>query len=301
MPSPSTQHESATEHELRIDSVGKRYGDFWALRDVDLTLTPGVTGLLGSNGAGKSTLMRIITAVTDPTEGTVTWDGADIVETPATVRADIGYLPQDFGVYPHLTAAEFLSYLASVRGLRAPGDRIDELLALVNLDDARDDRLETYSGGMRQRVGIAQALLSDPALLVVDEPTVGLDPAERVRFRNVLADLADDRIVVLSTHIVPDVEATATDVAVLHDGRLRTHARPDELIERASGRVWEWTDENADLPTLRREYTVSSTSHRRDGVRVRAVAQTRPTPDAVAVDPTLEDAYLDLLTEGEGE
>ncbi len=283
--------------ELRIENLDKHFGETWALRNVDLTLDIGVTGLLGSNGAGKSTLMRIVTGVIDPTEGTVYWNGTDVTEKPQSVRQDVGYLPQDFGVYPNLTAREFLSYLAAIRGLNCPDDRIADLLDLVNLNDAREKRLGDFSGGMRQRVGIAQALLADPDLLIVDEPTVGLDPTERVRFRNVLADLADERVVVLSTHIVPDVEATANDVAVLHDGYLRAHTSPAELIARAAGTVWEWTVPSTDLAALRREYTVSSTSHCQDGVRVRIIADTQPTSEATSVEPTLEDAYLSLLAE----
>ncbi|MFA9516625.1 ABC transporter ATP-binding protein [Halopenitus sp. H-Gu1] len=283
--------------ELRIENLDKHFGETLALRNVDLTLDTGVTGLLGSNGAGKSTLMRIVTGVIDPTEGTVYWNGTDVTDKPQVIRQDVGYLPQDFGVYPNLTAREFLSYLAAIRGLNNPDDRITDLLELVNLSDVHEKRLGDFSGGMRQRVGIAQALLSDPDLLIVDEPTVGLDPTERVRFRNVLADLADERVVVLSTHIVPDVEATANDVAVLHNGHLRAHTSPSELIARATGTVWEWTAPSADLAALRREYTVSSTSHGQDGVRVRIIADTQPTSEATSVEPTLEDAYLALLAE----
>ena len=280
---------------LEIDGLGKRYGDTWALRDVSFQFSDGVVGLLGPNGAGKSTLMRVVTTFTTPTEGTVRWCGTDITETPQKIRADIGYLPQEFGVYPHLTAEEFLSYLAGIRGVSSAADRIDDLLELVNLTDARDQRIGEYSGGMRQRIGIAQALLTDPALLVVDEPTVGLDPAERVRFRNVLAELGDDRVVVLSTHIVPDVEATADDVAVLNEGHAVAQERPRELLARANGAVWEWVVPDADLTAVRNEYTISGTTRRRDGVRVRTVTEERPTDAATAVEPTLEDAYLYLL------
>jgi len=178
--------------QLRIEQVGKRYGrDVWALRAFTLDLAPGVLGLLGPNGAGKSSLMRILATVTRPTEGRVTWDGVEIAREPDVLRRVLGYLPQDFGVYPNLTPREFLDYLAAARGLdaRAARARIADLLELVNLTDARDQPLGGFSGGMRQRVGIAQALLNDPRLLIVDEPTGGLDPEERVRFRNLLSDL----------------------------------------------------------------------------------------------------------------
>lgn len=284
---------------VSLDGVGKCYGDHWALRDVTLDLDAGVLGLLGPNGAGKSTLMQILTTYIAPTEGTATVDGTDVTEDSTAVRERLGYLPQDFGVYPDLTAREFLQYLAALRGLdrSTARDRVDRLLAVVNLSDAADRKLRTCSGGMVQRVGIAQALLSDPDLLVVDEPTVGLDPAERARCRNVLAELASDRVVVLSTHIVSDVEATASDVAILDDGRLRAHAPPEALIETVDGRVWECVvDEGT---TLQRDHLVTSTTRRGDGRHVRVVAPDPPATHATAVDPTLEDAYLALL-DGDG-
>jgi ABC-2 type transport system ATP-binding protein len=185
---------------LSIEGVSKRYrGGVQALSDFTLDVEPGVLGLLGPNGAGKSTLMRIVATVTRPSEGRVTWNGVDLARDPDTIRRVLGFLPQDFGVYPNLTAREFLEYLAAAKGLpaRAARSRIDELLELVNLMDARGRRLGDFSGGMRQRVGIAQALLNDPRLLIVDEPTGGLDPEERVRFRNLLAELSGERIVVL--------------------------------------------------------------------------------------------------------
>ena len=193
--------------ELAIEDTGKQYrGNFWGLRNFSLKLGSGVLGLLGPNGAGKSTLMRILATITKPTEGRITWNGEDIVQSPNGLRAVLGYLPQDFGVYPHLNAVEFLNYMAAIKGLdrSASKRRIEELLHLVNLTEARNRPLGGFSGGMRQRVGIAQALLNDPQLLIVDEPTVGLDPEQRVRFRNLLSDLSGERIVILSTHIVSD-------------------------------------------------------------------------------------------------
>ncbi|MDJ1432294.1 ABC transporter ATP-binding protein [Halostagnicola sp. A-GB9-2] len=283
---------------LRLTNVGKRYAEgVWGVREVDLELEQGIHGLLGPNGAGKSTLMRIITTVAEPTTGNTYWNGTDTGETPAAVRDVLGYLPQQFGVYPDLTATEFLEYIAALRGLdRETADaRIEELLALTNLQQARDDRLRTFSGGMRQRVGIAQALVNDPELLVVDEPTVGLDPEERVRFRNVLSSTASDRVVLLSTHIVPDIEATATTVALLEEGELVTHTDPESLVEATDGKVYEYVVPRDDLGDVRREYQVSGTVQRADGVSVRVIADERPAPDATAVTPTLEDAYLDRI------
>ena len=281
--------------DLAINGVSKRYrSNVWGLRDFSLSLSPGVLGLLGPNGAGKSTLMRILATISRPTTGTVTWDGVDITRVPDGLRGVLGYLPQDFGVYPNLTPVEFLSYVAAAKGLQAAAarDRIDELLTLVNLDGERNKRLGGFSGGMRQRVGIAQALLNDPRLLIVDEPTAGLDPEERVRFRNLLADLSGERVVILSTHIVPDVEATATGIAIIVGGKLVAHDRPEAILHQASGRVWEWSVPGADLPGVRSEFLLSGTVRRNDGVLCRGIAEQTPGPGARAADPTLEDAYL---------
>src|ERR1700728_499551 len=236
--------------KLLIDGVGKQYsGKLWGLRGLRLELGPGVVGLLGPNGAGKSTLMRILATVTRASEGRVLWKDSDIAQSPDTLRAVLGYLPQDFGVYPHLTALEFLEYMAAVKGLDANSARrrIDELLAVVNLAGARDRALGGCSGGMKQRVGIAQALLNDPQMLIVDEPTAGLDPEERVRFRNLLSELAGARIVILSTHIVSYVEACAASIALVSQGRLVTHAAPEVLLRSVEGKVWEWVIPSAEL------------------------------------------------------
>jgi len=284
--------------KLEIRGVSKQYeGKVWALRGLSLELAPGVLGLLGPNGAGKSTLMRILATISNPTEGTVLWNGADIGREPDALRAALGYLPQDFGVYPNLNAVEFLEYLAAVKGIPAGAARrrIDELLALVNLTEARKRPLGGFSGGMRQRVGIAQALLNDPQLLIVDEPTAGLDPEERVRFRNLLSELSGERIVILSTHIVSDVEATATGIAILSRGRLVAHAAPEALLGALEGRVWEWVISSAELPAARQKFLISTVTRRGDGVHARVVSREAPGPGAASVPPTLEDAYLDAV------
>jgi ABC-type multidrug transport system ATPase subunit len=284
--------------KLTIEGVGKRYkGNFWGLKDFTLELEAGVLGLLGPNGAGKSTLMRILATITRPTEGRALWDGTDIVRSPDGLRAELGYLPQDFGVYPNLNAVEFLEYMAAVKGLDrgAAARRIEELLVLVNLTEARKRPLGGYSGGMKQRIGIAQALLNDPRLLIVDEPTVGLDPEERVRFRNLLSDLGGERIVILSTHIVSDVEAVATGIAVMDRGRLLSYAEPEELLSSVEGRVWEWVIPSAELAAARERWRISSTVRRADGVHARVVSEIAPAPGAVRVPPSLEDAYLAVL------
>jgi ABC-2 type transport system ATP-binding protein len=268
-----------------------------AVAGLDLDLGPGILGLLGPNGAGKSTLMRILATLANPTSGRVLWKGADIAKTPDALRVELGYLPQDFGVYAALSAFEFLQFLAAVKGLPAKrtADRVAECLAVVGLADVADKRLGDFSGGMRQRVGIAQALLNDPQLLVVDEPTVGLDPEERLRFRHLLTDLAGHRLVILSTHIVSDVEASATDLAILSKGQLRFHGTPEQLLERARGHAPER------LAEIRAQHHVSSSIRRPDGVHVRIVGANTPSADAVPVAPDLEDAYVWLLSQtGEG-
>ena len=281
--------------QLHIDLLSKKYASSrWGLRNVTLHLRPGVTGLLGPNGAGKSTLMRILATVTRPTSGSARWNDVDILASPDPLREVLGYLPQDFGVYPHLTAVEFLNYVAAVKGLAraAATKRIDDLLAVVNLTDVRNRPLGGFSGGMKQRVGIAQALLNDPKLLIVDEPTAGLDPEERVRFRNLLSELSGERIIILSTHIVSDIEAVATDIAILSDGQLLAHASPEALLASVSGKVWELIVPSAELPTFQQQHLVSSTTHRADGVHVRVVCHAQPTPQATRLEASLEDAYL---------
>jgi len=280
---------------LSIRNVGKLYqGRVRALDDFSLDVEPGVLGLLGPNGAGKSTLMKILATITRPSAGTVTWNGEDVVARPDPLRAVLGYLPQDFGVYPHLNAVEFLEYLAAVKRVprAAARTRIPELLALVNLTEARKRPLGGYSGGMRQRIGIAQALLNDPELLIVDEPTVGLDPEERVRFRTLLSELAHDRIVLLSTHIVSDLESSATRIVLIDRGRLVADGTPEALLARAQGRVWECVVASESLPALQASHRVSQALRRADGVHVRIVADGPPVADARAAAPTLEDAYL---------
>jgi ABC-2 type transport system ATP-binding protein len=289
--------------ELVINNVCKLYkGNVWGLKDFSLTLRPGILGLCGPNGAGKSTLMRILATITKPTEGRVTWNGVDIQEKPNTLREVLGYLPQDFGVYPNLNAVEFLEYMAAIKGLdgRTAKRRIDELLQVVNLVGVRKQSLGGYSGGMKQRVGIAQALLNDPQLLIVDEPTAGLDPEERVRFRNLLSDLSGDRIVILSTHIVSDVEAAATEIALIQKGYLLTHATPEVLLKEVQGKVWEWVVPSTAITELRQQHLVSSTMRSAQGVEVRVVADEKPDQEAHVMEPRLEDAYLYCMHNGRG-
>ena len=283
---------------LAVDDVSFRYpGGHAAISELSLELGPGILGLLGPNGAGKSTLMRILATLAKPSAGRVTWNGEDICRNPDHLRVALGYLPQDFGVYGALDAREFLGFLAAVKGLsgRTASERVDTCLSMVGLADHATRRLGEFSGGMRQRIGIAQALLNDPSLLIVDEPTVGLDPEERMRFRHLLTDLAGQRLVILSTHIVSDVEASATSLAVMAAGRLRFHGTPESLLERAEGHVWEWTVDSGQLATVREKFVVCASLRRPDGIRVRVVGADRPDAGAQRVTPTLEDAYTWLL------
>ena len=284
--------------ELALESVGYRYrGGHQAVDGVGLALGPGIVGLLGPNGAGKSTLMRVLSTLAKATAGRVLWRGEDIARKPDALRRELGYLPQDFGVYEALSAREFLAFLAAVKGLPAKSvaARVDACLEMVGLTDVADRRLGGYSGGMRQRVGIAQALLNDPKLLIVDEPTVGLDPEERVRFRHLLAELAGERLVILSTHIVSDIEASAATLAVMAGGRLRFHGTPEALLAQADGHVWSWTIPAEQLADLRARMRISRAQRRAHGVEVRVVGEAPPSGDAVPVAPDLEDAYLWLL------
>jgi len=289
--------------QLIVDNVGKQYANnFWGVRGIKVTLESGVIGLLGPNGAGKTTLMRVLATVTKATEGTVKWNGKDISRHPNSLRSVLGYLPQDFGAYPNLNAIEFLEYMAAIKGVKATisRKRINELIQLVNLEEAKKRPIGTYSGGMRQRVGIAQALLNDPQLLIVDEPTVGLDPSERVRFRNLIADLSGDRVIILSTHIVSDVEATATVIALLNKGRLLLYKTPEEILKRIEGQVWEWVVPSTELPSVKQNHLISGTIRRSDGVHLRVVSSSSPHASAKPASPSLEDAYLYLIATDRG-
>ena len=281
--------------KLTVTNLGKQYSrNFWGLKDFSLEIKPGILGLLGPNGAGKSTFMRMLATITKPSDGKILWNDVNVVKSPDTMRAMLGYLPQDFGVYPNLNCIEFLEYMAAIKGLNtaATRKRIDELLQVVNLVEAAKRPLGGYSGGMKQRVGIAQALLNDPQLLIVDEPTVGLDPEERVRFRNLLSDLSGERIVILSTHIVSDVESTATRIALVNKGQLLRESAPEDLLKEIENKVWEWTVASDELVRIKQNHIVSGTIRRSDGVQVRVVSESQPNANAQSISPNLEDAYL---------
>jgi ABC-2 type transport system ATP-binding protein len=280
--------------ELTIDRLGKRYGQHWALRQLSLRCEPGMLGLVGPNGAGKTTLMRMIATLLEPTEGTIHWNGQDVRTHGEAFRQVLGYLPQDYGVYPEFTGRQFLRYLAAMKGLPSAlaRRRVDEVLELVHLEQVADRKLPTYSGGMKQRIGIAQALLNDPELLIVDEPTAGLDPAERVRFRTLLASLTSNRIIILSTHIISDVEAVANRLMIVQEGRVLADTTPEALLASTAGKVWSVTADQATAWQLQAAYQVSTMVTQRNGITLRLVSATRPHEAAVVIDPSLEDAYL---------
>lgn len=287
--------------ELQLDHLTKCYQDFVAVKDVTLTLGGGVYGLLGANGAGKTTLMRMLCGILEPTKGTVRCGGADIARLGEEYRAMLGYLPQDFGCYPDFTGAEFLRYIAALKGLtRAETDRrTAELLDQVGLGDAGRKKLRAYSGGMRQRLGIAQAMLNDPQILILDEPTAGLDPRERVRFRNLIADYAKGRTVLLSTHIVSDVEAIADEILLMKQGCIEEQGTVPQLAENARGKVWTLHTDAATAARLEAVYTVANLRHEGERVELRLITADPPA-GAQPAPPTLEDVYLWHFADEEG-
>jgi len=280
---------------LEINNVSKLYkNNIWGAKNFSLNLENGILGLLGPNGAGKSTLMNILATITKPTEGAVFWNDKDISLYPNDLRKELGYLPQYFGIYPNLNAIEFLKYISILKGMNRnhTKKRIGELLELVNLVDVSKRLLGSYSQGMKQRIGIAQALLNDPKLLIVDEPTAGLDPEERIRFRNLLSDLSGSRIVILSTHIVSDVEATANNIAIIKKGELLCHESPEVLIQKAEGKVWMLTIKSDELLTFQKKHIVSGIIRRSEGILIRVISDVPPAINTQQTSPNLEDAYL---------
>lgn len=281
---------------LTIQNVSKRYGNTtYGLKDFSMTIENGILGLLGPNGAGKSTLLKMIATVSKPTDGMICLNRNNIVKDPNYMRQQLGFLPQDFGVYPNLNAFEFLAYMAAIKGVGGENmkKRITQLLDGLNLMNAAKNPIGSYSGGMKQRVGIAQALLNNPKVLIFDEPTVGLDPEERVRFRNLISDLASDSIVILSSHIVSDIDTIADKVAIMKNGTLITYGNQENLIAQISGKVFETSIQKEDLNRFKSEYTVVSTARKAGQLVVRYLSDTPPV-NAVRKEANLEDAYLNL-------
>jgi len=289
--------------ELRIRGVSKTYPNgVRALDDVSLTIPAGMYGLLGPNGAGKSTLMRIVATLQEPDEGAVRLGDLDVLEEKARTREVLGYLPQDFGLYPRVTAEKLLLHFAALEGIAGRSDRreaVESLLRQTNLWDARRRKLGTYSGGMKQRFGVAVALLGDPRLLVVDEPTAGLDPAERVRFLNMLSALGQRSVVLLSTHIVEDVAELCTRMAIIHEGRILREGEPARAIEELRGRVWRRVVTAPELERIERERTVISTRLLAGRTVAHVLADDDPGPGFEAVRPDLKDVYFSAMAGAE--
>ena len=284
--------------ELSIEHISKQFKDIKAVDDVSLLITPGVWGLLGANGAGKTTLMRMIAGIMRPTAGTIRYDGIPISELKERYRDIFGYLPQEFGFYPEFTVKDYLKYVAVLKGLteRDSRRRINELLEQLTLSHVRNKKIIKLSGGMKRRVGIAQALLNEPEVLILDEPTSGLDPGERVRFRNLLSEFAHDRIVLISTHIVPDVEHIATQNVVMKGGKLLAGGTTEELVELVRGKVWTARIPMDSLAEYERRLPVVNIRNEDDGqISIRYLAEQPCTDDSRPAAPHLEDLYLWLF------
>lgn len=286
--------------ELEVRAVSKHYRDKKAVDGVSITFTPGVWGLLGANGAGKTTLIRMAAGLMRPTSGQIFYDGVPIDALNDAYRARLGYLPQEFGFYPEFTVQEYLDYLAVLKGLsRAESARqIDALLEQVSLTEVRKKKIAKLSGGMKRRVGIAQALLNDPEVLILDEPTAGRDPGERVRFRNLLSEFAQDRIVLISTHIVSDVEYIAAENAVMKNGKILERGTTETLLRQVEGKVWQGNVTAGQLPQWERRLRIVNLRNEPDGsVTLRYLAETPQLPGSAPAQPRLEDLYLWLFPE----
>ena len=288
---------------LILDGLTKTFSSFPAVNNLSYTMDTGVYGLLGVNGAGKTTLMRMLCTLLTPTSGTITWDGQDIFSLGSAYRNLLGYLPQDFGYYPDFSVQDYLLYIASIKGLRpaTARQRMQSLLDQVGLTQVRRQKMKKLSGGMKRRAGIAQAMLNDPKILILDEPTAGLDPKERIRFRNLISELAENRLVLLSTHIVSDVEYIADQILLMKDGSLVHHGTSQQLRAAAPTQVWTCTVPRAQADQLLHQYPVVNLKTLPQGVQLRVLSQTPPTPEAHPAEMTLEDLFLHYFGETAGE
>ncbi len=280
--------------ELQLQDLRKQYGAKCAVNNVSANLVPGVYGLLGANGAGKTTLMRMICGVLKPTSGSISLNGKTIEQLGERYYIHLGYMPQDFGFYPDFTAREFMLYMAAVKGLdkRQAKKRTEDLLQMVNLSDVADKKIKSYSGGMKQRLGIAQAELNSPSVLILDEPTAGLDPKERVRFRNLISDFAKEKIVILSTHIVSDVSYIADTILMMKQGRFLLQEPMSTVTDSIKGKVWELLVDERTAAEYSRNFSVVNLHHENNMVRLRMIEETAPGEDAQIVEPSLEDLFL---------
>lgn len=285
--------------ELKISRVTKQFSSKIAVDKVSMQMQPGVYGLLGANGAGKTTLLRMICGVLNPDSGEISLDRFSVKEEE--YRNCLGYLPQEFGYYPNFTAWDFMMYMAALKGIprNRANVRIEKLLEVVNLKGSEKKKIAVFSGGMKQRLGIAQALLNNPKLLVLDEPTAGLDPKERVKFRNMISRLGQDRIVILSTHIVSDIEYIADEILLMKEGSILQKGSLPEILEPIQGKVWECRVNPAREMQILEQYAVVNMREGAEGAFLRVVGKQRPSADAVSVEATLEDLYL-YYFKGEG-
>ncbi len=289
--------------ELSFKNVSKNYGGIFAVDDITYTMETGVYGLLGVNGAGKTTLMKMLCTVTRPTAGEIRWNGEDIFRLEERYRDLLGYLPQDFGYYPNLSVSDYMMYIASIKGIRpaVARKRMKELLEMVGLSRYKNRKMKALSGGMARRVGIAQAMLNNPKILVLDEPTAGLDPSERIRFRNLISELSEDRLVLLSTHIVSDVEFIAEQILLMKDGRFFYTGTSEDLIASMEEEVWTCVVPRQDVNQYLQKYPVGNVKHVAGGAELRILSETPPAENAVLEEATLEDAFLLYFGEKAGD
>ena len=289
--------------DLKITNLTKEFDGFKAVDHFSYELSCGVYGLLGVNGAGKTTLMRMLTTLMKPTSGCITWGGEDIFAMEGRYRNLLGYLPQDFGYYPDFTVYDYLMYIAALKGIRpaVARQRVKELLRQVGLVKARNKKMKTLSGGMKRRAGIAQAMLNDPKILIMDEPTAGLDPSERIRFRNLISELSEERIVLLSTHIVAEIAYIADDILLMKDGQLAISGTAEELIASMPETVWRCIVPKSKLNACLKTYKVANVKTVSSGAELRIVSKGKPTQDAVPVEATLEDVFLCYFGERAGD
>ena len=289
--------------ELIIQDLTKEFGTLRAVDHVNFTMTNGVYGLLGVNGAGKTTLMRMLTTLIKPTSGEILWDGQDVYAMDGQYRKLLGYLPQDFGYYPDFSIYDYLMYIGSIKGIRptVAKERVKLLLKQVGLVRARHKKMKTLSGGMKRRAGIAQAMLNDPKILILDEPTAGLDPSERIRFRNLISELSEDRIVLLSTHIVSDIEYIANEILLMKDGCITMSGTAEEIVASMPEKVWTFTVPKAQIDAYLKAYKVANVKTVPGGAELRVLSPVRPNSAAVEAEPNLEDACLYHFGESAGE
>ena len=289
--------------ELKMIDLTKQFGSFTAVDHVDLTMTNGVYGLLGANGAGKTTLMRMICTLLKPTEGVIMCNGKDIFKMDSSYRRLLGYLPQDFGFYPDFTVKDYLLYIAALKGIRpaVAKRRVRELAEKTGLSKNINKKMKKLSGGMKRRAGIAQAMLGNPKILILDEPTAGLDPNERIRFRNLISELSEDRLVLLSTHIVSDVEYIAGEIWLMGEGKVLHQGTADELISSMKEHVWKCSAGREKVPLLMKKYKISNVRAEAHGAELRIISAEKPLPDAVMAEPVLEDVFLYYFGEKGGD